>query len=64
VPPYPLPEQHFYGECEEVESGEFESPFPNDETVPEQVLPPPRTSRKSPPSSHTISDQLIITEVK
>jgi hypothetical protein len=59
VPPYPLPEQHFYSEREECDPAEPQAtdPATTDPFVSGEDLPLPSGVEKSPSGAHVISDQ-------
>lgn len=61
VPPYPMPEQHFYGDEQECEPNgpQPADPSTTDPFRPDQELPLPETTGDYSKSSHIISDQPI-----
>ena len=61
IPPYPMPEQHFYGAAQECDPNgpQPADPRPTDPITPDQELPLPETTGDYSNSTHIISDQPI-----
>jgi hypothetical protein len=61
IPPYPMPEQHFYGDAQGCEPACPQPPDPRatDPLTPDQELPLPEATGDFSKSTHIISDQPI-----
>ena len=61
VPPYPMPEQHFYGDSQECDPNGPQPAYPStaDPFTPDQELPLPDTGGDYSGNTHIISDQPI-----
>ena len=59
MPPYPMPEQHFYSDAEGCEPAEPQAldPATKEPSLAEQDLPMPKIEEKSALEPHVISDQ-------